>query len=232
MGRTNRPNGLVTLTTYLVLRLVPVVADADLNCERRIERIRVAHLLAHEFLYCANFRVRDLQQQLVVHLQHEASAATFVAQATMNRDHRLLDDVRVRPLHDEVDGETLAERARLPVRRTDFRRRPAPAEQARRVAVALRLLDRAVDEVLHQREPREVRVDVLLRLLPRYLEVLREAEGGDPVDDAEVDHFRDRAIAGCQLRRLLPEHLDRGRRVDVVAACERFAQLWLAGDVR
>ena len=72
------------------------------------------------------------------------------------------------------------------------RRRP---EQARDVAVARRLLDRPLDEVLDVREPREVRVDVCLRLLAGDLEVLGEPERRDPVDDPEVDHLRDRALA-------------------------------------
>ena len=122
--------------------------------------------------------------------------------------------------------------ARLPVRRAELGDGPAPAEQARDVAVARRLLDRPLDERLHVREAREVRVDVLLRLLARDLEVLGEPERRDPVDDPEVDHLRDVALVLRQRRRLLAEHLGRGRRVDVVAAQERLAQLRLAGDVR
>ena len=71
-----------------------------------------------------------------------------------------------------------------------------------------------------------------LRLLARDLEVLGEAERRDPVDDPEVDHLRDRALRRGQLGRLDAEHLGRGRRVDVLAALERLAQLRLAGDVR
>ena len=118
------------------------------------------------------------------------------------------------------------------VRRADLRHRPAAAEQRRDVAVARRLLDRPRDEVLHVREAREVGVDVGLRLLARDLEVLREAERRDAVDDPEVDHLRDRPLARRQLRRVHAEHLGRGRRVDVLAALERLAQLRLAGDVR
>src|SRR2546427_430499 len=119
----------------------------------------------------------------------------LVAEAPMDGDHRLLDDVRVRALHDEVDREALTERARRPVGGSDLWCRPAPSQQARRVAVALRLLDRALDEVLDEREPGEVRVDVRLRLLARDLEVLRETERRDAVDDAEVDHLGDRTVA-------------------------------------
>ena len=118
------------------------------------------------------------------------------------------------------------------LRRADLGHRPAAAEQRGHVAVALRLLDRPRDEVLHVREPREVGVDVGLRLLARDLEVLREPERRDAVDDPEVDHLRDRALAGRQRRRIDAEHLGRGRAVDVLAARERLAQLRLAGDVR
>src|SRR5205807_8747315 len=79
---------------------------------------------------------------------------------------------------------------------------------------------------------RQVGVDVRLRLLPRNLEVLREPEGRDAVDDAEVDHLRDRAISGRELRGLLAEHLDGCRGVNVLASREGFTQLWLTGHVR
>ena len=68
--------------------------------------------------------------------------------------------------------------------------------------------------------------------LARDLEVLREAERGDAVDDPEVDHLRDVALVLRQRRLVLAEHLRRGRGVDVVAARERLPQLRLAGDVR
>ena len=114
------------------------------------------------------------------------------------------------------------------VRRADLRHRPAAAEQRRDVAVARRLLDRPRDEVLHVREAREVRVDVGLRLLARDLEVLREAERRDAVDDPEVDHLRDRALAGRQLgrvRRRAPRRRSRG-------GCPRRARTPRAASAR
>ena len=165
-------------------------------------------------------------------LEHEPGGAALVSQPFVDADHRHLDDVRIRALHDEVDREALAERAGLAVLRADLLDGAPAAEQRRDVAVLRRLLDRARDEVLHVREAREVRVDVLLRLLARDLEVLREPERGDPVDDPEVDHLRDRALGLRQLRGLDAEHLGGGRGVDVLPALERLAQLRLAGDVR
>src|SRR5262249_2440048 len=63
-------------------------------------------------------------------------------------------------------------------------------------------------------------------------EILREAEGGDPVDDPEVDHLRDRALARGERGRILVEDLGSSGPMDVLAALERLAQLRLAGDVR
>ena len=143
----------------------------------------------------------------------------------MDVDHRDLDDVGGRALHDRVHGQAFAEAARLPVRRADLRHGASPAEECRHVAVALGLLDRALDEVLDVREAGEVGVDVLLRLLARDLQVLRESERGDPVDDPEVDHLGDVALVLRQLGRVLSEHLGRGRRVDVLVAGERLAQI-------
>ena len=177
-------------------------------------------------------RLGRLEQQLVVHLEDEPRASPLLAQPVVDPDHRDLDHVRRRSLHDRVDGEPLAERARLPVADADLGDRPAPAEQRRHVAVALGLLDRALDEVLHVREAREVGVDVLLRLLARDLEVLREAERRDAVDDPEVDHLGDVALVLRQRRRVLAEHLRGRRRVDVLVPRERLAQPRLAGDVR
>src|SRR3954469_18842677 len=216
----------------LALCLGPVVAEPDVHRERRIERIGAAHLLADELAHRTDLGLRHLEEQLVVHLQDEPGAASLVAEPPVDGDHRLLDDVGVRALHHEVDGEPLPERARLPVRRADLRRRTPAAEQARGVAVALRLLDRPLDEVLDTWETREIRVDVLLRLLARDLEVLREPERGNSVDDAEVDHLRDRPVSRRQLAGLLAEHFDGGCGVDVIAARERLAQLRLSGDVR
>ena len=82
------------------------------------------------------------------------------------------------------------------------------------------------------REARQVRVDVGLRLLPRDLEVLREPERRDAVDDPEVDHLGHVALVFRQRGRILREHLGSGRGVDVLAALERLPQLRLAGDVR
>src|SRR5438128_2155101 len=100
----------------LGLGLGPVLADADVDGEGRVERIRAAHLLSDEVAYLARLGLGHLEQQLVVHLEDEAGRTALSAEAPVDGHHRHLDDVGVRSLHYEVDRDPLAETARLPVR--------------------------------------------------------------------------------------------------------------------
>src|SRR5919108_5221365 len=166
----------------LALGFVPVVADPDVDGERRIEAVGAAHLGADELTHGAELCLRYLEQELVVHLENQPRVSTFFAEAAVDRHHRHFDDVGVRALHDEVDRQALAEGAGLALRGTDLRDRAAATQQGGDVAVFTRLIDRALDEVLHVREAGEVRVDVRLRLVAVDAEVLRKPVRGDAVD--------------------------------------------------
>src|SRR5205807_4943892 len=89
----------------------------------------------------------------------------------------------------------------------------APDEGARE-AVAVRLLDDAGHELLDHREAPEVAVDVLLRLVGRDAEPLREAETVHPVRQAEVDRFRATAQVAWNVFDGEAPHLGRRRAVD------------------
>ena len=101
----------------------------------RIERVRADISSRTSSRTFDTSRLGHLEQELVVHLEDEARASPLRAQPVVDRDHRDLDDVRVRALHDEVHGDALAEAARLPVRRAELGNRAAATEEARRVAV-------------------------------------------------------------------------------------------------
>src|SRR3954463_11132355 len=91
------------------LRLSPVVADPDVDGERRIEVGGAAHLGADEVAHLRHLGLGELQQELVRHLDGEPCAAPLFLQPAGDADHRDLDDVRVRALHDEVDRDALSE---------------------------------------------------------------------------------------------------------------------------
>src|SRR5438874_11984772 len=57
----------VTHPRALALRVGPGIAGADVDGERRVERIRRAHLLAHELLHDRRLGVGCLEQELVSH---------------------------------------------------------------------------------------------------------------------------------------------------------------------
>ena len=62
------------------LRFVPVVADADVDGQRRVERIGAAHLLADEIAHGRSLHLGDLEQELVVHLEDEPGGAALLTQ--------------------------------------------------------------------------------------------------------------------------------------------------------
>ena len=66
--------------TGLRLRLGPVVADAHVDRERRIQRVRADHLLADEVAHRGHLGLGHLEQQLVVHLEDEARGSPLLAQ--------------------------------------------------------------------------------------------------------------------------------------------------------
>src|SRR5262245_53359300 len=55
----------------------PVVADSDIDGERRVERVRAAHLLADELAHGRDLRLRHVEQELVVHLEHQPSTSAL-----------------------------------------------------------------------------------------------------------------------------------------------------------
>src|SRR5262245_10807045 len=134
------------VSEWSVLRVGPGVADADLHRERRVERVRAHHLLADEVPDGARLDLGDLQEELVVHLEHEPRGATLAPEALVDPHHRDLDHVGGGALHHGVHSEPLAEGAGLAVRRTELRDRPPAAEQGRDVPVGGSLRDGARDE--------------------------------------------------------------------------------------
>ena len=98
--------------------------------------------------------------------------------------------------------------------------------------VCAHLGDGLVDESLHPRVAREIVVDVLLRLVARDAERLREAERAHAIDDAEVDDFGLAPRLGRHHQRRHVHHFRRRARVDVFAAAEGLDQHRIARHVR
>src|SRR5690349_3649526 len=229
---------IVTVTTSAtprsisaLLRVQPVRPDARVDGERRVEVGGADHLAGDDLRRPLHLLRRALEEQLVVDLQDRARPHALRGERLVRAHHRDLDDVGGGALDDRVDGQPLAELARLPVAGADLGDLAAAAEQRRDVAVLLGLLDRVLHELRDGGEAGQIAVDELLRLALVGLQAVGETVGGEPVDDPVVDHLGLRAHADVELLRRQLEDRAGGLGVDVLAALEDLAQDVLARDV-
>ena len=151
----------------------PVVADADVDRQRRVEVVGTAHLGPHELAHLRDLGLGDLEQN---------SSCTWSTRraplpSSRSRCAMRIIAILMTSAFEPCMTKLTAMRSPNPrVCRFDARisgHGPAPSEQRGHVAVGLRLFDRARDEILDVRETCEVGVDVALRLVTRDLEVLR-----------------------------------------------------------
>ena len=173
--------------------------------------------------------LRALQDELVVHLQHEPRREPAALQLAAHGDHGHLDDVGRGALQDGVHGEPLAQRAVAEVGRAQLGHGAPAAEQRGHVAVLGGLRDHALAERLDVRVLGEVRVDEGAGLVHRDVDLLGEPERREAVHDAEVGRLGALAL-------LLGDLLDRdagdrggGDAVHVLAAVIGVQQRRLAG---
>ena len=109
---------------------------------------------------------------------------------------------------------------------------PSAAEHGLDDARDARFLERAVDVLADPWKSGKIRVDDLLRGLRRDADILRQGEGGLPVQQRVVDDLR----AAAQLVRIEParrsEHAFGGAVVNVEARLKRFRKRGVTGQVR
>src|ERR1700716_2092354 len=84
--------------------LVPVRADAYVDDEGHVERIRGRHLLTEDARGRVDRIARKLDDELVVDLQHHARGRLALCKTVVDATHRDLHDVRRRALDRHVDG--------------------------------------------------------------------------------------------------------------------------------
>ena len=110
---------LLSLRLRLV-RLVPVVADADLDDQRHLElaRRRLPSARARCALHGFELGLGHFEHQLVVHLHDQLRARARLVEPVLHRDHRELDEVGRGALHRRVDRRALGGLAARPARRS------------------------------------------------------------------------------------------------------------------
>ncbi len=176
--------------------------------------------------------VRHLEHQLVVHLEKHLRAELCFFQRLVHADHGAADDVGGRALDRRVDRRALLEGAKDRLRGADFGIVRAPPEQ--RLHIEMLAAERlgGIHVAADAGEALEIAVDVVRRLAARDAELRREPEGGDAVDDAEIDRLGAPADHRVHALDRHAEHFRRGHGVDVEPVGEGLDELRDVGDVR
>ena len=190
------------------------------------------HRLAQDGLHHIELALDDFEHELIVDLQQDAALDARLLEPMIGGDHRELDDIGGRALYRRVHGHALGEHALVKIAALDGGQLAAAAEHRRDVARLTCFGDDLVHEGAHAGVALEVAADVVAGFLARDVQVAREAEVADAVDDAEVDGLR----MAAQLRRDFlqgdAEDLGGRARVDVLAALERIDEVLVARHVR
>ena len=152
------------------------------------------------------------------------------SQLAMDIDHGDLDHVGGGALDGGVDGVALGGAADGVVGGADVADITAPAGDGLDVAVLPSERDRVVHVLPDAGELREILVDDLGGFLARNAQALGQAEGGDAVGDAVIDHLGLAAHLGRDHFGEDAEDPRGGGGVDVDAGFERFQQARLAAE--
>ena len=175
--------------------------------------------------------VGDLDDHLVVHLEHELALVAAGLERLVDAHQRDLEDVGGETLDAGVHRLPLPCLADPPVGVEQLGDRSAPPEQRLGVAVLAGLQHRGVHVRLHVREGHEVGVEDDRRLVGGDAESLAEPVGLHPVGEAVRHHLRLRTLLERDVSRLDAEHPRSGGVVDVLPAGERLDQTGVGGEV-
>src|SRR5271165_973670 len=226
------PKTLVTVVRHGdLLQIPPVRSHAEINLQRHFEFEGGFHLVSDELFHGVEFGFGDFEDQFVVDLEQHARLQVALAQVGVDADHGQLDEVGCGALQRSVNGGALGEAAQVPVLAEHVGERTDASEERGDLKLAARLLEGAVDELAHACVLFEVGVDEALGLFLVDADLLREPEGRESVDDAEVDGLGAAAVLGVNHKRRHAEDLRGGEGVDVVAAAVGFDQQRVGGEV-
>ena len=171
-----------------------------------------------------DLRLRHFENQLVVHLQQHLRLELCLLELRLDADHGAADDVGGGALQPRVDGRALVEGADRRIAVLDVRVVALAAEQREHIAVIAAELARLVHVVADAGEALEIFLDVGAGFALVDVQLGREAERRDAVDDAEIDRLGAAAHVGRHVLDRHAEHFRRGHGVDVDAVLERLAQ--------
>ena len=196
---------------------VKPVARNTMACgEPDVALVHLFHLLDDDALHGVEFVGLDVKVEFIVYLENHLGADALVGKTAVDAHHGELDDVGCGTLDGRVDGIALAETPHHGIPRVDVGQHAAASVQGSDITLLSRLGDAAVDVFAHLREGGVVAVDEHLGLVACNVQPLRQPEGTDAVQDAEVGGFGLAALVTGDLVQRLVINARGGDGVDVV----------------
>src|SRR5262249_32716284 len=136
-----------------------------------------------------DFILRHFEDKLVVHLQQHLGAQLLCRQRIIHADHGAADDVGSAALQPGIDRGALVEGADRRVGSADIGGMAFAAEQWAHIALLLRDRLGLLYVIADAGEALKIFADIGTGLLTADAELVRETEGGNAVDDAEIDRL-------------------------------------------
>ena len=204
------------------VRRRPASADAGFHHQRHRQHRRTLHHVLGQFGQSGGLGFVGFEQQFVMHLQQHAALQPGGLQGRRQLDHGAFDDVGGAALQWGVGGLALGIGAAGAIAVGDAGNPAAAAERGQHVAVDARFLPRVFHEGADARIALEIGVDIKLGLAGLDLQLAGQAEGADPVDDAEIDRLGAPADQAGHVGHRHAEDLAGGAAMDVLAGGEGF----------
>src|SRR5579872_5345823 len=214
------------------VHIAPIGADFDVDEQRDVERMDLLHSVLDEGLEALEFFGGALEKKLVVDLQNHARAKFFRDQAAVDFDHGEFDEIGGGSLERRVHRGAFGEIAQVGLRRIDFGNRADAAEHGARDAGLARFGDLAFEIFFDAAVAVEVSGDEFRGFFLVDLQILREAKGGEAVDDAEINYFGGAAMLGSLGKGRDVENFLCGARVNVLGAAKGFDENRVLGKMR
>ena len=158
-------------------------------------------------------------------LEHHPGAESAFLQARRHANHGKLYYIGRCPLDGGVDGIAFGQGPHRGVVRMDVREVPASAEESLNIAVLPGKGHGRINETADGRERGEIVVNEAFGSATGKPQPLGQAEGRNPVHDAEVGGFGLSSFLPCHLRNRFPENLGGGGGVDVHTLPECSAEV-------
>src|SRR5207237_1305748 len=201
----------------LPLRVDPILSSTDSYDEWHAQNRNALHLAFYKSPANRPLRLRNLENKLIVHLEHHLGGEVRLLDRGVNADHRDLDEIRRRSLQRRVGRCPFAEGTDTEVAVAQLRNIAPPAEERLDEPLVTRLFDGAIQPGANPGKAFEIVLDECLRFGERDAELSGERECALPINRREIDRLGARTHVAGHGGLTNPQHHGGGLAMDVAA---------------